>query len=236
MGTFPDLASFLNLLAVETSTELCSAALLQRDGVLVEESLSPNQHAEHLAPMIRRLLDRACLSAASLDAFAFGQGPGSFTGIRIACGIVQGLALGAGRTVVPVPSLMALAEEADASHVVVALDARMGEVYLAAYEKAVGDWHAVIEPCLALKSDLPNHPGQGWVATGSGFDAFDWLRAAYAKPVSRCIEHALPGAQAIARIAARRLARGESVDPESAAPLYLREKVALTTAERLAAK
>jgi tRNA threonylcarbamoyladenosine biosynthesis protein TsaB len=138
--------------------------------------------------------------------------------------------------VVQVPSLMALAEEANAGHVVVALDARMGEAYLAAYRWTDGDWQAVIEPCLAPRSDLPALPGQDWVATGSGFDAFDWLRAAYGVRTARRIEHALPRAQAIARIAARRVARGESVDPESAAPLYLRDKVALTTAERLAAK
>ena len=82
----------MKLLAIETSTELCSAALLREDELFVEEELAPNQHAERLAPMIRRLLSRSRLGAHDLDAFAFGQGPGSFTGLRIACGMAQGLA------------------------------------------------------------------------------------------------------------------------------------------------
>jgi tRNA threonylcarbamoyladenosine biosynthesis protein TsaB len=226
----------LNLLAVETSTELCSAALLRGDDLLVEEALSPNQHAEHLAPMIRRLLARAGLAPRDLDAVAFGQGPGSFTGIRIACGIAQGMALGAGRPVIAVPSLMALAEQANESRVIAALDARMGETYLAAYSRMGGDWQAAIAPCLAAEAALPALPGRDWVATGSGFDGFAWLRSAYGPQIVHRIENDLPRAGAVARIAARRLARGETLAPEEAAPLYLRDKVALTTEERQASK
>jgi tRNA threonylcarbamoyladenosine biosynthesis protein TsaB len=226
----------LRLLAVETSTELCSAALLRGDELFVEEMLAPNQHAERLAPMVRRLLARAGLAPADLDAFAFGQGPGSFTGLRIACGLAQGLAFGTARPVVPVPSLVALAEQANASRVVTALDARMGEVYLAAYSRMGGDWEAALEPGLFPQACLPLLPGHDWVATGSGFDAFDWLRSAYAPQVGHRIAHDLPRAGSVARVAARRLARGEAVEPEDAAPLYLRDKVALTTQERQAAR
>ena len=226
----------MNLLAIETSTELCSAALLRGDELFVEEILAPNQHAERLAPLIRRLLARAGLAPGDLDAFAFGQGPGSFTGMRIACGMAQGLALGAGRPVVAVPSLVALAEQANASRVVAAIDARMGETYLAAYSRMGGDWQAAIEPGLFPRSSLPALPGRDWVATGSGFDAFDWLRTAYAARVSNRIEGDLPRAGSVARVAARKVARGETMAAEEAAPLYLREKVALTTEERQAAK
>jgi tRNA threonylcarbamoyladenosine biosynthesis protein TsaB len=226
----------LNLLAVETSTDLCSVALLRGDELLVEETLAPNQHAETLAPMILRLLARSRLTPTQLDAFAFGQGPGSFTGIRIACGIVQGMALGAEKPVVPVPSLLALAEQSHASRVLVGLDARMGEAYFAAYSRMGGDWTAVIEPCLLKEGELPALPGRDWVATGSGFDAFPWLREAFARQVAHRLENDLPRAGGIARVAVRRLGRGESVAPEGAAPLYLRDKVALTTAERLAAR
>jgi tRNA threonylcarbamoyladenosine biosynthesis protein TsaB len=226
----------LNLLAVETSTDLCSVALLRGDALRVEESLAPNQHAETLAPMILGLLEKARLAPAQLDAFAFGQGPGSFTGIRIACGIVQGMALGAEKPVVPVPSLVAMAEQSHASRVLVGLDARMGEVYFAAYSRMGGDWEAVIAPCLVKEGGLPPLPGRDWVATGSGFDAFAWLRGAYARQVAHRLENDLPRAGGIARVAARRLGRGEAVAPEAAAPLYLRDKVALTTAERLAAR
>ena len=226
----------MNLLAIETSTELCSAALLRGEELFVEEILAPSQHAERLAPMVRRLLARAGLAAADMDAFAFGQGPGSFTGLRIACGLAQGLALGAGRPVVGVSSLLALAEQANASRVVAALDARMGETYLAAYSRMGGDWQAAIEPGLFAQGALPALPGHDWVATGSGFDAFAWLRGAYARQVGNRIEGDLPRAGAVARVAARKLARGESSPPEQAAPLYLRDKVALTTRERQAAK
>jgi tRNA threonylcarbamoyladenosine biosynthesis protein TsaB len=226
----------LNVLAVETSTELCSAALLRGDELFVEEALAPNQHAERLVAMLRKLLARAGLSAGQMDAFAFGQGPGSFTGIRIACGVVQGLAFGAGRPAVAVPSLVALAEQANASRVLVGLDARMGETYLAAYSRMGGDWQAAIAPCLVPARALPSLPGRGWVATGSGFDAFDWLRSAYEGQVSHRIEGDLPRAGAVARVAARRLGRGEILAPEAAAPLYLRDKVALTTGERQAVK
>ncbi|MBL0140812.1 MAG: tRNA (adenosine(37)-N6)-threonylcarbamoyltransferase complex dimerization subunit type 1 TsaB [Betaproteobacteria bacterium] len=236
MGPFPGPSPSLNLLAVETSTELCSVALLRGDELFVEEILAPNQHAERLAPMVRQLLDRAGLTARDIDAFAFGQGPGSFTGLRIACGMVQGLAFGSERPVVPVPSLVALAEQANASRVLTALDARMGETYLAAYSRMGGDWQAAIEPGLFPQSSLPALPGRDWVATGSGFDSFDWLREAYASQVSTRIGGDLPRAGSVARVAARRLARGESVPPEQAAPLYLRDKVALTTRERQAAR
>ena len=226
----------MNLLAIETSTELCSAALLRGDELFVEEVLAPNQHAERLAPMVRRLLARSGLAAADMDAVAFGQGPGSVTGIRIACGLAPGLALGAGRPVVGVSSFLALAEQANASRVVAALDARMGETYLAAYSRMGGDWQAAIEPGLFAQGALPALPGHDWVATGSGFDAFDWLRGAYSAQVGNRIEGDLPRAGAVARVAARKLARGESMPAEQAAPLYLRDKVAMTTRERQAAK
>jgi len=226
----------LNVLAVESSTELCSAALLRGNELFLEEVLAPNQHAERLAPMIRKLFARAGLDPVQMHAFAFGQGPGSFTGIRIACGVIQGLAFGAGRPVVAVPSLLALAEQANASRVLVAVDARMGETYLAAYSRMGGEWEAAISPCLVPARALPSLPGREWVATGSGFEAFDWLRAAYADQVAHRIEGDRPRAGAIARIAARRVARGETIAPEMAVPLYLRDKVAMTTEDRQALK
>jgi tRNA threonylcarbamoyladenosine biosynthesis protein TsaB len=138
--------------------------------------------------------------------------------------------------VIPVPSLLALAEQAGAARVVVALDARMGETYLAAYVRTGGDWEAVIDPALFPQDSLPALPGGDWVATGSGFDAFDWLRNAYAGQLARRVPNDLPRAGSIARVAARRLARGEMLAAEDVAPLYLRDKVALTTRERQAAR
>ena len=224
----------MNLLAIETSTELCSVALLRDDELFVEEAIAENRHSEMLVPMLRRLLERARLRAADMDAFGFGQGPGSFTGIRIACGVVQGLAFAARRPVVPVPSLLALAEQSNEGRVIAALDARMDEVYLAAYSRNGADWDEVIAPRLAARGSLPPLPGPRWAASGSGFDRFDWLREAYRGSVEMRFEGDLPRAGAVARIAVRRLARGGGVAAEMAAPLYLRDKVALTTEERQA--
>jgi tRNA threonylcarbamoyladenosine biosynthesis protein TsaB len=226
----------MNLLAVETSTELCSVALLRGDELFVEEELAENRHSELLVPMLRRVLGRAGLAARQMDAFGFGQGPGSFTGIRIACGIVQGLAFAAGRPVVPVPSLLALAEQTNESRVIAAVDARMGEAYLAAYARSGGDWDQVIAPRLVDAAGLPPLPGRQWAATGSGFDRHEWLRDGYRRPVEMRFEGDLPRAGAVARIAARRFVRGGAVAAEHAAPLYLRDKVAMTTEERQARK
>ena len=222
----------MNLLAVETSTELCSVALLRGKELFVEEVLAENRHSELLAPMIRRVLERARLAARQMDAFAFGQGPGSFTGIRIACGVVQGLAFAASRPVVPVPSLLALAEQSNESRVVAALDARMNEAYLAAYARSGDDWSEVIAPRLADSAILPALPGRSWTATGSGFDRLGWLREGYRDSVEMRLEGDLPRAGSVARVAARRFARGAAISADQAAPLYLRDKVALTSAER----
>jgi tRNA threonylcarbamoyladenosine biosynthesis protein TsaB len=226
----------LNLLAVETSTELCSVALLRGGELFVEEALAENRHSDLLVPMLRRVLDRAHLSPSQMDAFGFGQGPGSFTGIRIACGIVQGLAFAARRPVVPVPSLAALAEQSNEGRVIAALDARMGEAYVAAYARNGDDWDEVIAPRLADASTLPPLPGRRWAATGSGFDRHAWLREAYRDSVEMRFEGDLPRAGAVARIAARRFARGGGMAAADAAPLYLRDKVALTAEERRKAK
>ena len=222
----------MNLLAVETSTELCSVALLRDRELFVEEVVAENRHSELLAPMVRRILERARLTARQMDAFGFGQGPGSFTGIRIACGVVQGLAFGAGRPVVPVPSLLALAEQSNEGRVIAALDARMNEAYVAAYARNGDDWDEVIAPRLADASALPPLPGRQWAATGSGFDRHAWLRDAYRASVEMRFENDLPRAGSVARIAARRFARGAGIAADEAAPLYLRDKVALTTEER----
>lgn len=198
----------------------------------MEEVLAGNRHSELLVPMLRRVMERAHLTPSRMDAFGFGQGPGSFTGIRIACGIVQGLAFGARRPVVPVPSLLALAEQSNQKRVVAALDARMNEAYLAAYARNGEDWDTVVAPRLVDAESVPVLPAHGWIATGSGFDRLGWLVAAYRDSVETRLEGDLPRAGAIARIAARRFVRGGGMPAEQAAPLYLRDKVALTTEER----
>ncbi|HRE13539.1 MAG TPA: tRNA (adenosine(37)-N6)-threonylcarbamoyltransferase complex dimerization subunit type 1 TsaB [Usitatibacteraceae bacterium] len=224
----------MNLLAVETSTDLCSVALRAGERLHVDEARIPNRHAERLEPMARALLGEAGLVPSDLDGFAFGQGPGSFTGIRIGCGFIQGLAFALDRPVIPVPSLEALAQASGAARVATALDARMGEAYFAAYESGPDGWIARIAPCLVAPGEIPPLPGTGWWSAGSGFEAFDWLRDACAASLAGHCSSIVPGAGAVAKLAAVRLGRGEGIRAEDAAPLYLRDKVARTVAERQA--
>lgn len=224
----------MRLLAVETSTDFCSAALVVDGQMRTEATEAPNRHGEVLGPMVASLLAGAGLTPAGLDAIAFGQGPGSFTGIRIGCGLVQGLAWGAERPVVPVPSLLALAAEAGAPKCIAAFDARMGEAYLAAYQREGNAWVEALAPILLAPTRKPPMvAGGGWLLCGSGFDAFAWLRDAYAPQASGQVAGLRPHARGVARVAVEWLGQGRGgVPADEAAPLYLRNKVALTVAER----
>jgi tRNA threonylcarbamoyladenosine biosynthesis protein TsaB len=159
----------MKILALETSTEYCSVALWH-DGVVQEKfELVGQKHSELLMEMLDALLRDAGVKLAELDGIAYGAGPGSFTGVRIACGATQGLAFGANLPVVGVCTLQALAEASGKSRVIAALDARMGEIYHAVYEKINGEWTTVSEPRLCKAQDAPLVSGADWFGVGSGF-------------------------------------------------------------------
>ncbi len=229
----------MNILAIETSTEYCSVALW-RDGALSKRcELVGQRHSDVLMAMVDALLKDAGLGIRNVDGIAFGKGPGSFTGVRIACGVAQGLALGADVKVVGVCTLEALAQASGRDKVIAALDARMGELYLAAYEKRDGDggWTAVVEPCLCKAETAPVVAGDDWFGVGSGFavtppGGAPMLAAHYGTQLSGVDAQAVPQASAVARLAAIEFARGNVVDAALALPLYLRDKVALKTSER----
>lgn len=224
----------LNILAIETSTEYCSVALWQ-DGIVHERCERVGQkHSEMLMGEVDAVLRQAGIPIRQVAGIAFGKGPGSFTGVRIACGVAQGLALGAAVPVVGVCTLQALAEASGRDKVIAALDARMGELYLAAYEKSDEEWLETIAPGLCKAENAPALTGQGWFGCGSGFAVDGALQAHYGVQLAGVDGQAVPQAAAIARIAARALARGEGGDAADALPLYLRDKVALTTRERAA--
>ncbi len=227
----------MRILAVETSTEYCSVALWQ-DGAVTERcELVGQKHSEVLIAMLDALLKDAGIRIKQVDGIAFGKGPGSFTGVRIACGVAQGLALGAGVNVVGVCTLQALAEAAGKDKVIAALDARMGELYLAAYEKSGGAWVTVIEPCLCKAEDAPAVAGENWFGMGSGFAVNEAaLQARYARQLAGVDGQAAPQASAVVRLAAVEFASGNAVDAAQALPLYLRDKVALKTSERNSAR
>ena len=235
----------MRLLAFETSTERLSLAILNGDDMRVREIDAGQRHSELAIAELTDLLAEAGCVLADLDAIAFGRGPGSFVGIRIACGLAQGLALGAGKPVVPVVTLMALAEQADSERVMVAVDARMGEFYIAAYRRShteASGWHAVVVPMLARPDQLPVLDGTDWCGIGSAFDAPTLqtiLADRYSGTLERVQAGALPSATHIARIATRQLERawmGSAFAPGLATPLYLRNHVALTIDERRVAK
>jgi tRNA threonylcarbamoyladenosine biosynthesis protein TsaB len=212
--------------AIETSTEWCSVALWSDGEVRAIERRAGNRHSELALPMLERLLDSPKKDFADLDAVAFGAGPGSFTGLRIACGLAQGLAFARALPVLGVSTLEALAEASGATRVVACIDARMREVYYAALERRAGRWHEVIASQCVPPQSAPRPPGEGWIGCGNGFAAYGNMG------LNRILSDAHPSALAVARLAAPRLAAGEGVDAAAAVPVYLRDKVALTMEEQ----
>jgi tRNA threonylcarbamoyladenosine biosynthesis protein TsaB len=230
--------SRMRIIALDASTEVCAVALGDGGTWRQRAERAGQRHSELLLPMVRDLLAQDRLTLADLGGIAFGAGPGSFTGLRIACGVAQGLALGAGLTVVGVSTLEAMAETARTRHgavrVIAALDARMHEVYVAAYEHRTDGWHTVIEPEAAKPADVLVPEGQGWTGVGGGFAAYSELGMRLAPALGACFENVTPEALAIGALALPRFAAGESVLPRDAAPMYVRQRVALTAAERAA--
>jgi len=215
---------------LETSTEWCSAAVWIDGEIAAVEQRAGNRHGELLLPMLDRLASAAGISIAQLDAVAFGAGPGSFTGLRIACGVAQGLAFARGLPVIGISSLEAVAEESGATRVVACLDARMHEVYYSAIEKNGLRWREVIPAQCVAPASAPMPPGGGWRGCGNGFSAYeDIFRDRFAS----LWPEIHPSALAVARLAAPRFAAGEGVDAALAAPVYVRDKVALTIEERI---
>jgi len=227
----------MKILALETSTEYCSVALWQDGDIVSRCELVGQKHSEMLMGLLDALLKDAGVQLKQLDGVAFGKGPGSFTGVRIACGVTQGLALGAELNVVGVCTLEALAQASDHDKVIAALDARMSEIYLAVYERCDGGWRTVVEPCLCKVEDTPSLMGDGWFGVGSGFAVQEAaLQARYARQLSGVDVQAVPQASAIVQLAAIEFEQGKGVDAALALPFYLRNKVALKTSEREAAR
>ncbi|WP_045267625.1 tRNA (adenosine(37)-N6)-threonylcarbamoyltransferase complex dimerization subunit type 1 TsaB, partial [Comamonas aquatica] len=222
----------MNLLAFDTSTDTLFIALQRGTALWQHQAAGGANSSATLLPSIQQGLQALDLQFADLDAIVFGRGPGSFTGLRTACAIAQGLALGAGKPLLPVDTLLAVAEEAREQHgladVMAVLDARMSEVYHAGYRWADGLWHAT--HALGLCAPEALQVPEGLSVVGNA-------KAAYADRLAPQAAHrvALPTATALLRLAPRLMADGHLVDASYALPLYIRDKVALTTAEREAA-
>jgi tRNA threonylcarbamoyladenosine biosynthesis protein TsaB len=228
----------MRILALDASTEICAVALGGSAGFTERAEIAGQRHSELLLPMIKSLLADAGMSLQQLDGIAFGAGPGSFTGLRIACGIAQGLALGAGLPLVGISTLAAMAEVARqhgaGARVIAALDARMHEVYVAAYEHQAGRWYERVAPAVVKPEAAPLPQGAGWLGVGGAFSAYPALRLRLAAALADCDARITPTATAIGTLALPRFAAGEAVSARDATPLYVRHRVALTTAERAA--
>lgn len=223
----------MKILALDTSTEYCSVALWIDGEVGVRETHAGQKHSELLLGMVDELLKDAAVELRGLDGIAYGEGPGSFTGLRIACGVVQGLAFGADLPVVGVGTLLAMAAGTQGDRVVCCLDARMSEVYHAAYEKEGEGWRVVHEPSVCPPQSAPVLSGEGWLGCGSGFQAYrEALEARYAGQLAAVLTDCYPHARDIARLSVPRFEAHDTAGAECAAPVYVRNKVALRTDER----
>jgi tRNA threonylcarbamoyladenosine biosynthesis protein TsaB len=223
----------LKVLAFDTSTEYCSLALWFDGEILNREVLAGQRHSELLLPLLHELLEEAGLTLAQMDGIVFGAGPGSFTGLRIACGVAQGLAFGMNLPVIGISTLEALAQQTGDANVIVAIDARMGEIYHASYTKSVDGWQVVSEPSLCRPQQAPMISGSNWTGCGSGFAKYDeTLRSRYQGSIGRIAGDFSPRAREMVQLAVPRFLGGLAVDPADAAPLYIRNKVALKESER----
>jgi tRNA threonylcarbamoyladenosine biosynthesis protein TsaB len=223
------------IVALDATTDLCSVAWTDGARWVERCESAVQRHSALILAMVDSTLREASSSLRDLSEIAFGAGPGSFTGLRIACGVAQGMALGAQLPVRAVSSLLALAQSSGESAVVAALDARMNEVYWAAYRRSVDGsaWHTVSEPAVTPAAAVLVPAGERWVGVGNGFAAYPLLGASPPR-LTRIDASVRVTARAVAELALANL--GTLGTGDAAFPHYVRDKVALTTAERTGAR
>ncbi len=226
----------MKILAIDTATEACSAALMIDGEILSHYQVAPREHSRLILKMIDDLLSQANMSISDVDAIAFGRGPGSFMGLRIAAGVVQGIAFAHDIPVIPVSSLKAIAQrvysETQNENVLVAIDARMDEVYWAAYYLENRQWllygeESVMSPDNVMLPVIPEKPDIRWAAAGTGWASYqDRLLPQTTKQLTAVLPEFLPSAEAIALLAVDDLLAGKVVSAAQAIPVYLRNDVA----------
>lgn len=217
------------LLAVDTATEACSVALLHDGRVISRYAVIPRLHARQVLPMVQQVLDEAGIQLAEIEAIAFGRGPGAFTGLRIATGVVQGLAFALDKPVLPVSTLAAIAQRAlreqGARQVAVAIDARMDEVYWGCYVAEDGrmQLRGIEQVCAPEQASLPRIADGDWLAAGTGWQAY---AGRIPVAVTGQAQESLPHAQDILALALPDWQQGGAVPADQALPVYLRDQVA----------
>jgi tRNA threonylcarbamoyladenosine biosynthesis protein TsaB len=223
----------MKLLALDASTEFLSLAVCA-DGKMYRHDQHAGQAASQLIlPQIQKLLDSAKLDLADLDGIAFGAGPGSFTGVRVACGVAQGIAFGANIPVVGVNVLKALAHASGADRVIAASDARMREVYHAVYEKKEDGWLEVHATGVYKPDAVPKVDGTNWVGVGTAWKVYgEVLSQQYQKNIVNKLPEMTPAAESILALAKPVFEAGLAKSASEAKPIYIRNRVALTSKER----
>ena len=219
----------MKLLAIDTATEACSAALLHNDEIICRYQVAPRQHTALILEMVDSLLTETNLTLRHMDALAFGRGPGAFTGVRIAAGVIQGLAYGADLPVIPVSTLAALAQgvAAEHNHIISAIDARMGEIYWCVYETdAAGLVHAVTEEKVSRPEELQLTSRQRYFGVGSGWATYQSvLQDQVGDQLVGMHGEMFPDAANIISLARREMQLGKLVSAAEALPVYIRNKV-----------
>ena len=217
----------MKILALDTATENCSAALWINGSLLQREAEAERGHAELILTMIDELLKESATRLSDLTAIAFGRGPGSFTGVRLAASVTQGLAFGAGVPVVPVSDLRAVAQRVATQHVLVCNDARMQEVYWACFERGPdGLMQPVTDERVSKPADVQLPAAWKGVGAGRGFAAYTMLQERLADQLSNIEPTVLPRAQEVVLLAIEAVRGGRLQPPESAVPTYIRDDVA----------
>jgi len=227
----------MKILALDTSTEYLSLALWLEGKTHTRHLLAGQSHSQRILPLLDELFNEAEVSVNELDGIAFGAGPGSFTGLRIGCGVAQGLAFGANLPVAGISTLLAMAHANGSEKVMVCLDARMGEIYLAAFIKKGDTWDEVIATSLSKPDAMPPLAGDGWVGVGNGWAIYsEQLKTCYGSQITQVFPDAYPQAVEIAALARPLFEAGLGQAAAEAAPIYIRNKVAFKTGERELAK
>ncbi len=226
----------MNILAIDTATEACSAALYLNGQLSSTYQLAPREHSALILKMIDGLLAEADLSVNKLDAIAFGRGPGSFMGLRIAAGVVQGIAFAHDIPVIPVSTLKAIAqrafEQTKNKHILTAIDARMDEVYWAVYSLNKGLWQLegeeqVISPDNIHLAEILAQQDKTWVGAGTGWASYkDRLLLTANCQLPTILSDCLPSAEVIAKLAVNEFNAGNTITAAEAIPIYLRNDVA----------
>ena len=223
----------MKIVAIDTSSEFCSVAFWLDGELVSHDHHAGPKHSELLLPMLDDLLTTTKTQLKDFSGIAFGAGPGSFTGLRIACGVTQGLALGANLPVVGISTLLAIAEASGATRAVCCIDARMGEVYHATYVKQDSNWNILHEPGLYKPQSVPELEGSDWAGCGNGFEIYkEVLINRYAGNLVSLHPALYSHAKDIASLAAPLFEKGMGTEAINAVPIYVRDKVALRMDER----